>query len=69
MSDPTKMTEDEKCPECRGFGYTKGGPNGPWEKLSCDHCVGTGIRTTTDISGRVRDMRNFRDRLTKDKKD
>jgi len=42
MSDPTKMTEDEKCPRCRGFGYTKGGPGGPWEKLDCDACDGKG---------------------------
>jgi len=29
-----------KCASCRGFGYTKGGPAGPWEKLDCPDCVG-----------------------------
>ena len=27
---------DPNCPNCRGWGYTKGGPNGPWEKLDCE---------------------------------
>lgn len=33
----------EKCKKCRGFGYTKGGPEGPWEKLECPACGGTGV--------------------------
>lgn len=32
----------KKCKSCNGFGYTKGGPNGPWEKLDCETCKGTG---------------------------
>lgn len=31
-----------KCTKCNGFGYTKGGPNGPWEKLDCRTCKGRG---------------------------
>lgn len=30
------------CGACNGFGYTKGGPAGPWEKLDCERCGGTG---------------------------
>lgn len=33
---------EEKCGGCNGFGYTKGGPEGPWEKLDCEDCGGTG---------------------------
>lgn len=36
------MGYSEKCRGCNGFGYTKGGPNGPWEKLDCSSCGGKG---------------------------
>jgi thymidylate synthase (FAD) len=31
-----------QCSACRGFGYTKGSPIGPWDKLDCPDCGGTG---------------------------
>ena len=30
------------CPKCRGFGYTKGSPVSPMDKLECPQCKGTG---------------------------
>lgn len=36
------MTVATNCPDCRGFGYIKGGPSGPWEKLDCTACGGKG---------------------------
>lgn len=32
------------CGPCRGFGYFKGGPDGPWEKVDCKECGGSGKR-------------------------
>lgn len=31
-----------KCRDCNGFGYTKGSARGPWDKLDCVTCNGTG---------------------------
>ena len=46
------MTEAGKCGSCRGFGYTKGGPEGPWEKLDCEPCRGTGCDPLVRIEKR-----------------
>jgi hypothetical protein len=31
-----------RCQHCRGYGYTKGSELGPWDKLECPKCAGTG---------------------------
>jgi hypothetical protein len=36
------MADARACAKCYGFGYTKGGPSGPWGKLDCQLCGGTG---------------------------
>lgn len=30
------------CTTCRGFGYTKGSPGCPWDKVDCGKCNGKG---------------------------
>lgn len=36
------LDEGGTCPDCRGFGYTKGAPGAPWEKVDCETCAATG---------------------------
>jgi hypothetical protein len=40
MSEP-------KCPSCHGFGYTKGGPAGPWDKVDCGRCTKPHVQAVT----------------------
>lgn len=40
-----KIQAIEKCTACNGFGYTKGAPGAPWEKVDCKSCGGRGTVT------------------------
>jgi DnaJ-class molecular chaperone len=38
-----RRANGEKCPKCYGHGYSKGGPQGPWQQVDCSACGGSGF--------------------------